>query len=401
MDAQETADCPVRHFDHQAAITEAELRKLYEELLDEPTAVWSDAHGGFWLVSAYDHVRAAAVDYQHFSSAQGVFFPEIPGRPRSLGLEMDPPEHGKYRPLYAEFVSPRKLREYEPMVRELTGDYVSQFVANGGGDFVRNVSTKLPIQVIGRALGFDADTALRFFEVSDRMAHGEPGAIPEFFALCSQQITARRVEPVDDFLSYALTARIDDEPMSDEVLTAWLVGAVFAGHDTTLLSGAALIKDLAVDSELQDQLRHQPQLISLAVTESLRLNSPVQRFFRVVTEDVDFAGVRMSAGDRILLMYAAANLDGRRFTEPHRFKLDRDFTRHLGFGWGVHRCVGAPLAQVELEILADTMLRSCTFGLGSVPALGLPTAFGNFLGYDELMIQVERLGSIPDLSRTG
>ena len=388
-----TATCPVVHFDHQAPTTEHELRLTYRGLLDEPTAVRSDAHGGFWLVSGYDQVRAAALDHQHFSSAQGVFFPDVPGRPFGIAIEMDPPVHIGYRRLYAEWVSSGRLRDYEPMIRELTVEHVRRFVDDGGGDFVREVSAKLPIQVIARAIGLDAEVALAFFEVSDRMARGETAAIRELFALCAREIGARRAEPRDDFLTYALAARIDDEPMTDQTLVSWLAGAVFAGHDTTLLSGAALVKDLALDPALQDALRRRPELAPAAVDESLRLNSPVQRFFRVVTEDVDFAGVHMSAGDRVLLIFAAANLDARRFPEPERFDLERAYTRHLTFGWGVHRCVGAPLAQLELAILAETMVQFCTFGLAREPELGRPTALGNFVGYDELLIDVEPLSS--------
>ena len=385
--------CPVIHFDHQAHTTEAELRATYRGLLDEPTAVRSDAYGGFWVVSGYDQVRAAALDYKHFSSAQGVFFPEIPGRPMGVAIEMDPPIHIGYRRLYAEWVSAGRLRDYEPMIRELTSTHVSRFVDSGGGDFVREVSAKLPIQVIARALGLDADATEALYEVSDRMAHGEPAAIGELFGLCGKEIAARRVEPRDDFLTYALSATVEDKPMDDQTLAAWLAGAVFAGHDTTLLSGAALIKDLALDPDLQDALRRQPERAPAAVEESLRINSPVQRFFRVVTEDVDFAGVHMSAGDRVLLVYAAANLDSRRFPDPERFDIDRDYTRHLTFGWGVHRCVGAPLAQLELAILAETMVNSCRFSLAGTPELGTPTSLGNFIGYDKLMITAAPLAA--------
>ena len=379
------------HLDHQAPTTDAELRATYRGLLDEPTAVRSDAYGGFWVVSGYDQVRAAALDYKHFSSAQGVFFPDVPGRPFGMAIEMDPPIHVGYRRLYAEWVSAGRLRDYEPMIRELTSTHVSRFVESGGGDFVREVSAKLPIQVIARALGIDPEVAEAFYEVSDRMAHGEPAAIGELFGLCGKEIGARRVEPRDDFLTYALSAKIDGEPMDDQTLVSWLAGAVFAGHDTTLLSGAALIKDLALDPNLQDTLRRQPERAPAAVDESLRINSPVQRFFRAVTEDVDFAGVHMSAGDRVLLVYAAANLDSRRFPNPERFDIDRDYTRHLTFGWGVHRCVGAPLAQLELAILAEIMVNSCRFSLAGSPELGAPTALGNFIGYDKLMITVEPL----------
>ena len=392
--APETATCPIVHFDHNARTTETELRALYHGLLDEPTPVWSDAYGGFWVVSAYDQVRDAASDYRRFSSAQGVFFPDMPGRPLGIALEMDPPEHGKYRKLYAEWVNSGKVREYEPTVRSLTDRYVSDFVANGGGDFVRDVAAKLPIQIIAQTLGIDPERGLAFFEVSDRMARNDPQAMMQMEAMCAEEVADRRTTPREDFLSYALRTKIGDAPISDAVASAWLRAGIFAGHDTTLLSGAALIKDLALDPRLQDAIRQDPARASAAVDESLRLNSPVTRFFRVVAEDLEFGGVHMSAGDKVLLVYGAANLDSRRFPEPETFDLDRSYTRHLTYGWGVHRCVGAPLAHLELMVLAQTMVRLCRFSLAVEPEIGAPTALGNFVGFDTLLIDAKALAAV-------
>jgi len=206
--------------------------------------------------------------------------------------------------------------------------------------------------------------------------------------MCQAEVGLRRREPRDDFLTSLIDTMVDDRPVSDEAVVAWLVGAVFAGHETTLLAGAAQINDLARDPALQRRLRAQPELIPSAVEESLRLNSPVQRFFRTLTEDVEMHGITMRAGDKVMVIFAAANIDPARFPDPLLVDVERDFTRHLGFGWGVHRCVGAPLALHELRVLTEVMLRAGEFTPGGEPRFGGPAARGSFIGLQALPLSM-------------
>jgi len=211
-----------------------------------------------------------------------------------------------------------------------------------------------------------------------------------FLGACAEQLDMRRVAPRQDFLTHVLAAEIGGRQITDEEAVGWLSGAVFAGHDTTLMVGAALIHDLAQDPAIQDRLRKQPALASKMVEESLRLHSPVQRFFRTATEDVEMHGVTIRAGDRVMMTYAAANIDPTVFPEPHTIDLDRDFSRHLGFGWGIHRCVGAPLALQELRILAEVMLRTGEWTLAGEPQYGGPTVRGSFMGLSSLPLSMVR-----------
>jgi cytochrome P450 len=383
--------CPAVHFDHRdPAQTVATVNDYYRELLAMPAPVWSDAYGGFWILAHYADVRAAAADNQRYSSALGVFNPAIPGAPQTIPLEMDPPEHRPYRRLFNDWLSPGHLQDYKPAIHELTDHYVTQFVVAGGGDFVSQVANRLPIQVIGRALGLDPGVAEELWALSDRITRGDESTLSDMTAMVHGEIMCRRTRPRSDFLTSLLDARIDDQAISDEKLLTWVLGAIFAGHDTTLLAGAALMKDLATDTQLQELLRKNPAKIPAAVEESLRLNSPVQRFFRTLTDDVEISGTTMRAGDKVLLAYAAANIDADRFSNPETFDVDRPHNRHLAFGHGIHRCVGAPLAVLELTDLAETMLARSSFTI-SAPALpASPTMNGNFLGLEKLPLAVTR-----------
>lgn len=361
-------------------------------MLDGPPVYWSDAHGGFWILSRYDDVKDALSDDARFSSASGVTHPTPDGL-GALALDQDRPEHTVWRRLYANWLNPRVLREYHPMIEGLTTEYVQRFADSGGGDFVAEVSAKLPVRIIVRTLGIDADDADRLHEATDlagRLTDGPEiaAAFEALFGLCAEQIQARRAAPREDFLTRALGWEVDGRAVTDDEMVRWLAGAIIAGHETTLMAGAALIHDLARDQRLQEAVRQNPVLMPRLVDESLRFNSPVQRFFRTLAVDVDLHGVRMRAGDRVMLLYAAANIDARRFPNPHRVDLERDFTRHLGFGWGIHRCVGASLAGFELAALGTAMLRAGQWELTHEPEYAAPSAFGNFLGIKSLEVSV-------------
>ncbi len=168
-------------------------------------------------------------------------------------------------------------------------------------------------------------------------------------------------------------------------------GAIFAGHDTTLMAGAALIKDLADDQELQQSIRAEPELIPALVEESLRISSPVSRFFRTLTRDVTMGTTTMRAGDKVMVVFGAANIDERQFPEPLRIALDRERSRHVSFGWGIHRCVGASLAQHELQVLAEVMVTQARFWPDGPARYAPPTAQGNFLGLESLPLSLVSL----------
>ena len=193
---------------------------------------------------------------------------------------------------------------------------------------------------------------------SPPLPHGTPsGAAPTTLRrLLLAEAEDRRTHPREDFLSEVVHARIDGEPITPHSLSSFLFGAIVAGHETTLAAAANLAYQLGADPELQRRLAEHPELAGPAVDECLRHRSPVQSFFRTVTRDVEVAGTELRAGDKVMLLYGAANRDPGVFADPDRFDLDRyeserDARRHLAYGFGVHRCAGAHLADVELRLL--------------------------------------------------
>lgn len=382
-------ECP--HFDHHQELPEAERYQRYDELRRCPVSR-SDASGGFWILSRYGDVAAAAEDWRTYSSAEGVLLPAPAGRRgRQVALEQDPPEHTTYRRLYADLLSRQRVGAIEADIRATAAARLASLAAAGEGDFVEQVAAPVPIETLGLLLGLDPDVTahLRQLTVAELGHVDRPdghSARPEttLMDLLRSVIEDRRSHPRPDFVTM-----LTEQDLPPVGLLSFLVGAVIAGHETTLSAAANLAYQLGLDPALQDRLAAQPELIPRAVDESLRHRSPVQNFVRTLTTDVDHDGVTMAAGDKVMLVFGAANRDESRFPDPGRFDLDRyatdrDAARHLAFGWGVHRCVGAFLAEAELRILAEELVRY-RLSLRGEPRF-VPTTFGAFLSIDVLPV---------------
>jgi cytochrome P450 len=403
MSGRETIGVP---FDHHATGVDDAARYEGYRLLRERQVTRSDAHGGFWVLSRYADVTTAADDWATFSSADGVVHPLPPGYAvRQVALEQDPPAHTTFRRLYLELLSRDRVRAARDAIAAITRRRVDALGADGGGDFVAAVAVPVPIEVIAYLLGVDAHVAGRLRELSEQawarlasIGAGRPptsaGPAPTSLRrLLVAEAEDRRAQPRDDFLTEVAHAEVDGEPITDRALGSFLHGAVIAGHETTLAAAANLAYQLGLDPALQDRLASHPELHGRAVDESLRHRSPVQNFFRTVTHDVRCGDVHLAAGDKVMLHYGAANRDPDVFPDPERFDLDRyaserDARRHLAYGYGVHRCAGAHLADVELRALLAE-LAGYELTLEGEPRF-TPTAHGAFLAIESLPVSLRR-----------
>ncbi|MFN0030017.1 MAG: cytochrome P450 [Acidimicrobiales bacterium] len=414
--------CP--HFDHHHQYVDDDTDRYgtYAALQQERVAR-SEAYGGFWILTRHDDVAAAEADWETFSSAGGVVAPvEDQRRFNQVALEQDPPEHTAFRRLYLDLLSRARVASALPFITEVTRRRVDGLAVGGGGDFVASVAVPVPVEVVAHLLGLDdvAIAELRHLSEDAWSALSRPRrpvtatstatpappataaapAAPESAApqtlsrLLRLEARRRREHPRDDFLTQLLDAHIDGAPITEMGLASFLVGAVIAGHDTTLAAASNLAYQLAIDPAVQDRLRAHPELHGRAIEESLRHRSPVQNFFRTVRRPVTIGGVTMAPGERVMLLYGAANRDPDRYVHPDRFDLDRydndrDARGHLAYGYGVHRCAGAHLAEVELRALLETLLRYQLRLNGEVRFK--PTAHGAFLAIEALPLTMTSL----------
>ena len=314
-----------------------------------------------WLVSGYENVRQMVID-QRFSRALAV----APGRAQP-GFEMsaagsisgmDPPGHTRLRKLVASAFTVRRVEALRPRVASIVDQLIGAMAGQAQpADLVTGFSLPLPAQVICEMLGVPAEDLGQFHAWSDiiigdwqRDAGEIMTAVVELYGYFGTLIEIKRAQPVDDLTSALIAARDNTDRLSEHELTAMCCALLIAGHETTA-NHINLSLLLLLDHPGQvATLRADPKLIPGAVEELLRCTRlgglpPA----RVTSEDVRLGGVTIPAGELVIPLYSTANRDRSVFTDPDRLDVTRDAASHLAFGAGVHHCLGAQLARVELQ----------------------------------------------------
>ncbi|MGZ3339919.1 MAG: cytochrome P450 [Reyranella sp.] len=341
------------------------------------------------------HPRMSTDEQQHAATEAGNALD--PNRTRSL-LFMDPPDHTRLRNLVARAFTPRRIEGLRTATEAITAELIDAMPADGTPvDLIRAFAYPLPVRVICRLLGIpEADeavftgwsrgiarsldpTVLRSPEIDATIEQ----ARSELRAYLGQLLEARRKNPGDDLLSGLAAVEADGDRISSGEVLSLAVLLLVAGHETTVnLIGNGVLALLRAPEQLA-LLRRSPDLVVGAVDELLRFDGPVQITQRIAMEDMAVVGCQVRRGDEILLVLGAANRDPAVFAEPHRLDVTRDARRHVGFGGGIHHCLGAVLARMETQIalaallyrfrrieLAGTPVRRPTFtlrGLESLP----------------------------------
>jgi cytochrome P450 len=324
----------------------------------------SDAHGGFWLVTGYQAARTVLADHERFRSGDGVLFPD-PGAPKNAPLEFDPPEHRALRAIFSGALSTPKVRATGQKIERRIEALIGGFAERGSADLTAEFAAPLTTQTIAEHVGIADDLLPRMQQVSDDMMRSlerpETGtaqaAIAEFCAFAQELIQDRRENPRDDPLTVLALSEVDGRPLDSQQAVGHFTGFLIAGHDTTRASLCRLLDVLGRDRRLRARLLEDPSAVDRAVEESLRLRPPFHFFRRTVAEPTEIGGVRLDAGEKVLVSFAAANRDPSGFDDPDAFRLDRPNRPHLTFGHGIHLCAGAALARTQLRLAVTGILR--------------------------------------------
>lgn len=348
-----------------------ETAETVNRLVREGAAVtYSPAHGGMWVLSRYEHVRAALRDHETFSSAEGVHFPRPAGMPKFSPIDYDPPEHGKIRNLMGPPVHKDRVRALEPGFRALAAELVRPVVERGGGDLVSEVARPFAIGTLALTIGLSQEAQDKVRELTRTMwMHMAKDSDadkfwPAYRALLSEEIARAGERDEDSYLSWLANATIDGEPIPEDLLYSIIVSYFVAGHDNTMNAVSRVLWYLAKNPELQLRVRDEPRLRPLVAEEVLRRWCPTDRFTRVTTRDVTVDGTTIPRGARVVLLFDAANRDPDKFPEPEEFLPERSNAyQHLSFGVGIHHCVGAHLARMEFGTVLDEFARHPLFRL--------------------------------------
>lgn len=297
-------------------------------------------------------------------------------------IHMDEPDHRAYRGVTSDWFLPKNLAKLDDRLADLAAASVDRMVELGGEcDFARDIAMQYPLQVILAILGLpetDYPRMLRltqelFGAADEDMSRGQSledlvEVINDFFVYFTALTEERRAEPTDDLASTIANATIDGEPLGVMETISYYVIVATAGHDTTSAAMAGGFQALVDHPDQLARLKEDPSLMPQAVDEMIRWVTPVKHFLRTATEPYELRGHRFEPGDLVLLSYPSANRDEEVYPDPFRFDVGRQPNKHLAFGFGVHYCLGAMLARMEMKAMFGALLPR----LGSVELAAPP-----------------------------
>jgi pimeloyl-[acyl-carrier protein] synthase len=340
---------------------------------------------GFWVLTRYDDVVAALRDPRLAKEAIAAFVAARFGAPVPItGLSMldrDPPDHTRLRSLVSKAFTPRVVEGLRPRIQQIVDGLLTRAREKGSMDVIEEFAYPIPVNVICEMLGVPVEDHERFKGWSLDIARGldsillppdsevpkrsvaSRSALANYFR---ELIAKRRASPRGDLLSALIAAEEAGDKLSENELLATCILLLIAGHETTVnLIGNGTLALLRHPDQLR-RLRENPALIGTAVEELLRFDGPVQRTARIPSEDVVIDGRKIAKGEMVMPFIGAADRDPAQFPDPDRLDIGRTDNRHIAFGWGIHFCLGAPLARVEGQIAINMLVQR-------LPSLALAT----------------------------
>lgn len=347
-------------------------RRILDLVRSAPPVFWTPRNGGHWMLLSHAANFKAARDIETFSSQfatpaqlqaiQARMPPGTPHIPNAVPINVDPPDHTKYRAPLQKAFSPTAMLALKEDVRTLANQLIDRVKDRGGCNFMVDIAEPLPVRVFLKMLGLPVERMEEYRAlVRDHLSDPEPDPIKSMTkllritAMMRPTILERREKPQSDLISLLWQSQIDGRPTTLDDMENYGVVLFIAGLDTVMNGMGFGIRHLAQDLALQRELRANPRMIPEAAEELLRrytFTVPPRRIAR----DVIFEGVPMKAGERAMLFLPAADLDPGEFAGSDRFDLKREKKAHIAFNAGPHRCLGSHLARVELQTLYEQML---------------------------------------------
>lgn len=362
--------------DPQAYADEERLHDGLTRLRAQAPVSWVDVEGyrPFWAITKHADVMDIERQNELFTNDPRPFLAPAElddqlraDREAGIGLStlihMDDPHHRDMRKIGADWFRPKAMRALKTRCDELAKVYVDKMVELGPElDFAQQIAVNYPLYVIMSLLGLPESDFPRMLKLTQELFGGDDtemrrGSTPEdvlvtlleFFTYFNNLTAARREHPTDDLASAIANATIDGEPLSDMDTASYYVIVASAGHDTTSAGIAGGMRALLENPAELARLQQDPAgLMGTAVEEMIRWVTPVKEFMRTAREDTEVRGVPIAKGESVLLSYVSANRDEDVFADPFRFDVARDPNKHLSFGYGVHFCLGAALARLEM-----------------------------------------------------
>ena len=333
---------------------------------------------GFWCLTKYADVRYVSKHPELFSSQrQGTMIkdPAPTDLPliQTIMLNMDPPQHRRYRALVNKAFTPRIMANLAPKLEEIVTYIIDAVIERGECDFVADIAAPLPMEVICEMVGVPQEDRRRIYELGNQMigvddpelspetaglgTHDYQTASAEMFMYAAKLADLCRQHPADNLGTALLNAEVDGHRLSELEFNSFFLLLAIAGNETTRTVTTNGMLALMQNPAQFRRLREQPALVNTAVEEMVRYAPPVHHFRRTALADTEIRGVRIRENDKLVLWYPSANRDEEIFPEPDTFDVGRSPNEHLGFGIGEHFCLGANLARLELQVIVRELVR--------------------------------------------
>lgn len=352
-------------FDPYDPAFDADPFPAYKTLRDEHPCFWSE-EVGMWVLSRYDDILGALTNWRTYSSAKGNLIDEFPGRAGSTLGSSDPPRHDRLRGLIQSAMTRRALDHILEPARTACRTHLDQIRDQDAFDFVNDYGSKVTVDLLFYLFALPKegaeqvrDNAVLMVQTDAKTRQKAPEHLAAFewmAQFAENLVRERKKNPGEDLLSNFITAEIDGEKLLDKEVQLTVTTLIMAGIES--LSGflGMFAYNLADHPDARRAVANDHALIADAMEESLRFNTSAQRFKRFLKDDVELHGQTMRAGDFVMLCYGSANRDERMFADPDRYDIARRPKRHLGFGGGVHSCLGAMLARAASEVVMSEFL---------------------------------------------
>jgi cytochrome P450 len=356
----------------------------FAALREQDPVHWSDRHRG-WLITRYDDCSAALMDYKRLSSDRvrplleamsaekraqvGPVYELITG----WMVVSDPPEHRRLRALAMNAFNPRRVAALEGEIQKLVDDTIDEFIASGESDLIAGFSYPLPATVIARVIGAREEDTWRFRDWSAALAHVAFGAggddrgdrhatamagLEQMIEYFGELLDYRRANPGEDMISDLLQDNPKWGRLNDDEIKAMCALMLFAGHETTTSTIASAILTLIQHPDQLALLQSDPDgLAGGAAEEALRFEGAIKILHRWCLVDHEIRGREIKAGDRVYIAPAAANRDPEKFEDPNRVDITRAPNPHVAFGKGIHACIGAQLARLEMRLSLASLVK--------------------------------------------
>jgi cytochrome P450 len=365
-DLDTTLERPFR-FDPFSPHNDADPYPAYKVLRDEHPCFWSE-EANMWVLSRHEDVLAALQNWRVYSSAKGNLINEFPGRAGATLGSSDPPRHDRMRALIQSAMTKRALDHVLEPARASVAAHLAELAGKDVFDFVNDFGAKITLDLIFYLFNLPPEEADKVRDNAVLMVQTDPitrqkteehlAAFRWMADYAERIVQARKANPGDDLLSNFITAEIDGEKLLDKEVQLTVTTLIMAGIES--LSGfmGMFALNMADFPQARRAICADFSLLPDAIEESLRFNTSAQRFKRCATQDIELHGAQVKAGDFIMLAYGAANRDERVFADPDSYDITRKPKRHLGFGGGVHACLGSMLARVACQVVFEEFLKA-------------------------------------------